>query len=221
MRETTADDLARYKKAKAELSSLTTSQTLRLYDYITATGWLGSVKSRRPIERKGHPIPWVTYSALNFLTKHLPPRPRVFEFGSGHSTMWWSLRAEKLISVEHDRKWFDLMKGQLPEMVDYRFVELVEDGAYSRAALQSGAQFDVISVDGRDRVNCIKHSISTLSAHGVLILDNSDRLRYVPGIETLKASGFSRIEFIGNGAMNGKPWETSVFYRPNSNCLGL
>ena len=42
---------------------------------------------------------------------------------------------------------------------------------------------DVIAVDGRDRVNCVKHAMPKLKPGGVLVLDDSHRPRYREAFE--------------------------------------
>ncbi|RYG06889.1 MAG: hypothetical protein EON96_22460 [Caulobacteraceae bacterium] len=75
-------------------------------------------------------------------------------------------------------------------------------------------------IDGRDRVNCCRHSLASLSARGVVIWDNAERKRYRPGFALLEAHGFRRLNFHGLGPINGAPWLTSIFYR-DGNCLGV
>lgn len=217
----TPEELETVGIARKQLADLTDHQTLALYTYVSSMGWLESLTKRTSKNHEGKPIPWITYSAIRFLMKHLPKEPRVFEFGSGFSTLWWAARASHLMTVEHNKKWFDKISKNLPKNVDYRFVELEPDGQYCRTAAESGLTFDVIVVDGRDRVNCIKYSLPVLSETGVVILDNSNRDRYAPGLELLSRAGFRQIEFISHGAINPKPWHTSMFFRPLQNCLGL
>jgi len=190
----------------------------RLLEYAQHTGWLNSVTTRRPVDRDGTPLPWYTYAAINFLDRRVPRDAVVFEFGSGHSTLWWSARVASVSAVEHDARWHDEMSPRLPRNVTYRQIDLDTDGAYAAAA--AGGSYDIIIVDGRDRVNCCRRSLSSLTDRGVVIWDNSDRSRYRNGFDMLAASGFRRLDFIGNGPINTLPWETAIFYRPG-NLLGL
>ena len=94
------------------------------------------------------------------------------------------------------------------------------DQAYSNSILAYRETFDIIVVDGRDRVECAKNSLQALKPNGVIIWDNSDRPEYEAGYEFLLNKGFKRIDFSGFGPINSRAWCTSVFYRPG-NCLGI
>ena len=80
--------------------------------------------------------------------------------------------------------------------------------------------FDIILVDGRDRVNCIKQSIDCLTSNGVLILDDSQRDRYQEGIDFLHKKGFKSLEFEGLKAAHIGLSSTTIFYRTN-NCFNI
>jgi hypothetical protein len=56
----------------------------------TEYGQLNTFGSHRPVDRSEKPIPWFTYGAIEYL-KRLDCRGwRVFEFGTGNSTIYWS-----------------------------------------------------------------------------------------------------------------------------------
>jgi predicted O-methyltransferase YrrM len=144
----------------------------------------------------------------------------VFEYGSGNSTLWWSRRTTRVVSCEHDKVWYDVMRDRLPANVEYKLVQLGNDGEYSSAIADRSEQFDVIVIDGRDRVNCAKRSLSALKPDGVIVWDNSDRSEYDAGYEFLIENRFKRLDFWGMGPINTYGWCTSVFYRP-LNCLDI
>jgi hypothetical protein len=51
--------------------------------------------------------PWVTISALLWLDSFITRDSRVFEWGTGGSTLYWGERVRAVTSVEHDRSWFE------------------------------------------------------------------------------------------------------------------
>ena len=83
-----------------------------------------------------------------------------------------------------------------------------------------GEEFDIVIVDGRDRVNCIKNSISSLSDSGVMILDDSERSEYIDGIQFLSLNNFKKLDFWGISPGLFYKKCTTVFYKQN-NCLGI
>ncbi len=68
-------------------------------------------------------IPWMTFSAIDFLKKVSHSEMHIFEYGSGGSTFFWALRVKHITSVEHDKSWFEKIKmelaGQKITNVDY------------------------------------------------------------------------------------------------------
>ena len=145
---------------------------------------------------------------------------RVFEYGSGHSTLWWAKHTGSVVSCEHDEKWYQTIKDQLPDHVDYHHVPLVYGGEYSQYIKNYQEEFDIVVVDGRDRINCAKNAVGALKKDGVLIWDNSDRHEYREGMLYLKQLGFKQIDFFGHGPVSTVQWNTSIFYRrENSFCI--
>ena len=86
--------------------------------------------------------------------------------------------------------------------------------------VSTNRKFAIIIVDGRDRVNCILNSTSSISQDGVLILDDSEREEYQNGVIHLKQLGYNELDFwgIAPGIFYNKC--TSIFYKDN-NCLGI
>lgn len=188
--------------------------------YLHKMGWFKSFSSGMPINAAGLPLPWITYSALYFLEKRIDPDMEVFEYSCGNSTLWWSTRVKSIISCEHDNEWFECMKSYVPSNVCLHHLALEYGGAYSQKIREYKNKFDIIVIDGRDRVNCAKNCLPALKENGVIIWDNSDREEYIEGYEYLIEKGFRRLDFGGMGPVNIDDWCTSIFYRSN-NCLGL
>src|SRR3954471_20501401 len=59
------------------------------------------------MDAAGEPIPWFTYPAIEFLGQFDWGGKRVFEWGSGNSSLWFARRAGSVRSIEHDRVWAD------------------------------------------------------------------------------------------------------------------
>ncbi len=191
-----------------------------LQPYLEKIGWLNSFELRLPVDQNGDALPWLTYPAISFLHERVQPDMAVFEYGSGNSTLWWSQRVSRLVSYEHDLEWYSLLQGRFPSNVEYRHCRLVYGGEYSKKILDYTDRFEVIVIDGRDRVSCVKNSLGALRENGVILWDNSDREKYREGYSFLKQNGFRRLDFEGFGPAATKSWCTAVFYR-EKNCLGI
>lgn len=60
-------------------------------------------------------LPWITVVATNYLKKYFmkndPKKLKVFEYGSGGSSLFFIKRAMEVVSVEHNKKWFEILES--------------------------------------------------------------------------------------------------------------
>ena len=173
-----------------------------------------------PVDASGAPIPLLTYPAIAFLKRRVEPATSVFEYGSGSSTLWWAGRVKHVESVEHDAGWYQRIRAAAPENVKLHLVPLVPAGDYAAVILEYESAFDLVIIDGRERVQCAKNSLRALRPDGAIVWDDTDRGRYGEGVEFLRSHGFRQVLFGGMHPTSARPKETSIFYRP-SNRLGL
>jgi hypothetical protein len=89
---------------------------LRL-QYLRKKGWQKSFTERVPVDANG-PLPWITYPALEFLKAAAQPQWRIFEYGSGNSSLWWSQRSARVHSVDHDAEWIERLSSARPPNCD-------------------------------------------------------------------------------------------------------
>ena len=183
-------------------------------------GWFRSFNEQRAIDRAGRSLPYITYPAIEFLLRRVRPDMSVFEFGSGASTLWWAARVASVISCEHNAEWYRAVSANAPRNVTIMYHPLEYGGAYAKAVGEFQDRFDIVSIDGRDRVNCALNCLRALKRDGVIIWDNSDRESYEPGYRFLREHDFRRIEFVGMAPIGNERSETSIFYR-TGNCLGI
>jgi predicted O-methyltransferase YrrM len=188
--------------------------------YLASVGWFNAFDKKQAIDAKGHELPWVTYAFIDFIKPRLNNTLSVFEYGSGSSTIFYARRVRKVISVEHDRSWYNKIVNVKPLNAEMIFTELHPNGEYSKKAASLPEKFDIIIVDGRDRVNCCKHSVKALSPTGVLVLDDSERSHYLEARTYLKHEGFKELSFSGISPGLFYLKATSVFYR-TENCLDI
>jgi hypothetical protein len=183
-------------------------------------GWFRSFREKAPVDAQGDPLPWITYPAIVFLTPRVNGGMCVFEYGCGASTLWWAARVKEVVSVEHDRSWYEKVVSGAPGNVTVTHVPLDYGGAYAGKIAEHVKRFDIVVLDGRDRVNCARNSLASLKDGGIIIWDNSDREEYEEGFRFLFDHGFRKIEFVGFAPGIVDRMETGIFYRPG-NCLGI
>lgn len=151
---------------------------------------------------------WLTYRAIRWLSSFLKEEMTVFEYGSGGSTIFLAQRVKRVVSVEHNEQWYQLVGESLNEFnlsnVEYFLKEpekmKLEGDFCDPCSYASGIQhkfermsfceyvkvidnypdrfFDMVLIDGRARPSCIMHAVKKIKKSGIIVLDNSDRERY-------------------------------------------
>jgi hypothetical protein len=198
--------------------------------------WLRSMEKDFFLKRRQ---PWLVFDAVDFLDSLVLEGRRVFEYGSGGSTLYWCARRMHCVSVEHDPGWHEGVARRLEGIpsVDYRLVEPEPDGGaagdvadpdgyrssderfvghvFRRYAMQidpfPDGSFDVVLVDGRARPSCLRHAAPKVKRGGFLILDNAERGYYTANLGP-DLRDFERRSFHGAGPAIAQMWTTD-FYR--------
>lgn len=157
-------------------------------------------------------VPWWTYDAIDAVEAFITGRDgklRAFEWGSGASTIWLARRVERVDSVEHHRGFGEMIQDRLASGFPNAHLEIVEPVPSDRPAIGSrkeghgglyfsgyvaqigkvaaatGAEFDLIVVDGRAREACLAVALDHLAPGGIVVFDNTMRRRYRAAIEAL------------------------------------
>lgn len=192
----------------------------RDFGYLKEIGWFESFNSNRSISKDGNSIPWFTYPFIDFLSTRLMKDLVVFEFGSGNSTLFFSEKVKKVISIEHNQEWYQLISKNKPENVEIILTKSNSSNDYLEYLNKIYDKVDLIIVDGIHRNECMIRAFDKLSERGVIILDDSERPEYKEGIEFVLKRGFKRIDFWGIAPTVLFKKCTSVFYTRN-NCLEI
>jgi hypothetical protein len=153
--------------------------------------------------------PWICYSAIRHLKQITRQDMRVFEYGSGGSTLYFAKHCQEVVAVDHDTLWAQRVNEALAEhQMSHAKALPVPDETPAEPADADPQQgygssyagfvgrsfktyvntlrqyprhhFNVIVVDGRSRPACIKLASEYLAPGGVIIVDNADRERYDP-----------------------------------------
>jgi len=208
------------KHALNAIGLLSDIQLRRRWSVLAKWGWFRTFRTNMSIDRAGNPLPMLSYSAIDFLSERVGPAMTVFEYGSGNGTLWWAAHVKRVVAVDHDRTWYDRLVPLVPRNVQLLFVSLDDGDRYSQTSVATGELFDVIVIDGRDRVRSARAAVHALKPDGVIIWDDMNREKYREGRVFLAERGFRIIPFTGIGPAGVEESGTVVFYRPN-NCLGI
>ncbi len=149
-------------------------------------------------------VPWWTFASAEQVGDFLAARPgaRVFEWGSGASTLWLAQRAGSVHSVEHHAGWAASLEPRLPANVTLTVVEPTESVTPAVGSLKPGhagldfadyvaaidateGVYDVVVIDGRAREACLARALDRLAVDGLIVFDNVDRRRYRDAIDTV------------------------------------
>jgi len=172
--------------------------------------------------------PWISFTVIKFLDEHLKPEMKVFEYGSGGSTLFFAKRAEKIVSIEHHKLWFEKVNLYLQELklknIDYKLFEPENDSEFYKKNIADpndyisddresvgknyekyvksidaypDEYFDVVSVDGRARPSCCKHTLPKIKKGGYLIYDNVETTYYENSITLLKPNEWEVVRYYG------------------------
>lgn len=182
---------------------------------LVENGWLRSYREQQCVDKHGAPLPWYTYSAIHFIERRLKPWMHVFEYGCGNSSLWYGRRVRSVDAVDNSPDWVGRVGPLCTGNVCITGTKDTGE-SYVNAIAAGGKRYDVVAIDGRNRVACARAAVHHLSGGGVIVFDNTDRPRYAEGIAFLRDQGFRRIEFFGVVPMIPDLEETSIFYRPDN-----
>lgn len=170
-------------------------------------GFVSSTNLSEPKDAAGNWIPLFTYPCLEYLQQFDLREKRVFEWGSGASTLYWMQRAKTVTSIENNRQWFETMSGMKNDKVRLVFDE--SDQFPFRIRKESG-QFDVIVIDSYGyRYDCAAEAVKKLAPGGMIILDNADW--HPSSAALLKMSDLIQVDFSGFKVTENHASTTSVF----------
>ncbi len=161
-------------------------------------------------------LPLIALNAFRFLKTRLDPNARVFEWSSGMSTLWFEDHCAEVHSVEDDLNWFNLISARarsahLSYLRDQQYVNKIRDFP--------AEYFDLISIDGSERLACFHLADYYLKPGGMLLIDNTDKDRvnlgdlYEIDCSLAKVANYEVHRFTGWSHGNFFPQETTVCLR--------
>ena len=185
--------------------------------FYNTTGMARSFRENRPVNQRGEPLPWLNYSLIRLLDERLHDGLRVFEYGSGYSTLYFAARVHSVTSAEHVEEWVQELSQFLPANAH---LEAVPPGEKYIQAPSAHAPFDLVLVDGLDRVECVNAALNALTAAGVVILDDTHRPEYQVLLSELRAQNYKTLTLYGPKPTSIVEAQSTIIYRSH-NVLGL
>jgi hypothetical protein len=170
--------------------------------------------------------PWWTHNFLSELEGWELTDVNWLEFGAGRGTQWLRSKCKWVDSIEANQEWAsqafldcfqnDLGNGRIKS-------ETIADGVVGgwdkyKALIPTDKQYDIISIDGIYRTECIEWGIEHFKGrNGVLVLDNLDQdfVWISPKAMELIAPFEEKVFIQENHTNNaGKKWNTRFVVIP-------
>ncbi|MDP9091574.1 MAG: hypothetical protein M3N95_01140, partial [Actinomycetota bacterium] len=173
--------------------------------YAAQHGFYRSALSRSVVAAGGAAAPWMTFPLVTFLDKLCFRGRTVIEFGAGQSTIWWGARADTVLALETDPQWSRRIVAVAPANVEVVEVPLEygDQAAFDADVRRvvGDRRFDVVVVDGGDRVKALLTAPAIITDDGFIVLDDLDLFADDPSwlgaLGALRQAGFGRIDFYG------------------------
>lgn len=174
-------------------------------------GYAAAALSGESIDGDRNPIPWFTYPCVEYL-KQLDLRDKsVFEWGSGNSTLFWANRCHDVSSVENDQAWYEKNKSRSKH--NMKLFLKVKPNEYVRTIAECNKKFDIIVVDGIERLACAQLAPRYLTDDGIIIFDNSEWDRDLKIVRFLRDQNLIQVDFSGFCALSAFLSVTSIFFK--------
>lgn len=144
--------------------------------------------------------PFIPYAAFDWLSSWLEPDMRVFEYGSGNSTVWFSQNASEVCTVENCYPFFIETQGNIKEHGNGNVIYALRGTgeSYSKLIHEYEGQFDLVFVDGRFRREYMEECYD--KAKYAIFLDNSDAGHYLDAYEVMQSyTNGEIIDFVSLG----------------------
>jgi hypothetical protein len=91
-------------------NDLSSHLSTHAYLYLQEKGWFNDF----PCDEEGI-TPWYTFPAIAFLKDIVNKDIKIFEYGTGYSTIFFNQNAGETVTVEHDSNWVSNVKEQVPD----------------------------------------------------------------------------------------------------------
>jgi hypothetical protein len=153
---------------------------------------------------------------------------KVFEYGSGGSTLFWISRVQEIVSVEHDISWYSAMKKQFDaqsvQNLKYILSEADEDEGFSKKTFENPD--DYISSDPAYKGKNFEQYAKSIDSYpdnyfDIVVVDGRSRPSCIQhGIPKLKKNGWLIIDnsernyYLAPFRFERKSWKISKFAGP-------
>jgi len=154
-------------------------------------------------------LPWWSFAAIREADLLFPGK-RIFEWGSGGSTLRYAKKGAHITAIEDDNIWLAAVQSTLQQedvasLVNLKYIPFNFDqpadfasSAYCQALCDSS--YDVVIIDGQDktfreRITCFRHAEPLMLPGSIILVD--DFWRYEELITSNRACNVQVFESVG------------------------
>jgi predicted O-methyltransferase YrrM len=154
-------------------------------------------------------VPWWSFAAIDAADRLFPGR-RIFEWGSGGSTLRYARKGCQITAIEDDQTWLDAVQAALVAAgvvqqatlhhVPFDFDQPHNFASSSYCQSLSSSQWDVVIIDGQDktfreRITCFHHADPLMKPGSIILVD--DFWRYEELLTSHSAQSVQVFESVG------------------------
>ncbi|MEB3302433.1 MAG: class I SAM-dependent methyltransferase [Cyanobacteriota bacterium] len=154
-------------------------------------------------------FPWWSFAAIQQADRLFPGK-RIFEWGSGGSTLRYAQMGAQITAIEDDSEWLEavqtaLEKAGVAHQVTMKYIPFDFDqpahftsSSYCQA--HSDGSWDVVIIDGQDktfceRITCFRHAEPRMQPGSIILVD--DFWRYEELLSSNRARNVQVFESVG------------------------
>ncbi len=189
-------------------------------------GWLKHLTDRK--NSVSDNMPWLAFGAIDFIKSIVRTNMSVFEYGSGGSTLFWSLHVKSVVSVEHEPSWYVKMASEFSKKqignVEYILAEAEDDKMFeTKSFLNPG---DYISADNHFKGKSFEGYVKQIDrfpdqSFDLIIIDGRARPSCIAhSLTKLKQGGYLVVDnsereyYLSPFTINRQDWNVWKFYGP-------
>jgi len=169
-------------------------------------------------------LPRLNMQTIEFLKKIITPESLVLETGSGNSTIWFGKQVKRVVALEDDRDWYELIQ-KFAKRENLRNVRLYLDPDYSKRKFkdimenEDIIEYDIVLHDGpynaTQRIPAMKFIHLFVKPGGYLIVDDTHHQGCAMGIrEYLDILYWKRTDIPHGRDPYGKKKSAVIYQRP-------
>lgn len=167
--------------------------------------------------------PKVNKETVRFLEKVITQESLILETGTGNSTVWFGLRARRVVSLESKGSWYRKVNDHLKSN-GIENAKIYLDRGYDSKDLgeildeKDLIQYDIVFHDGptplERRIGLAEKLICRVKPGGYLVVDDThERKRYKPALDYLDRLDWEKIVLKGEEEWGGQK-ESTIYRRP-------